>query len=135
MSSEGNLITPEYTDACVAAARDHPEFVMGFVSQRTLNAPKDAFVNFTPGVNFPPACVQCSESEAKQAVDRGDGLGQRWRSPRKVVLEEGADVIIVGRGVLDAPNRAKEAERYRRAAWEAYEERIGRRTERGRGEK
>lgn len=136
MSSEGNLMTPAYTGACVTAARHHPEFVVGFVSQQTLNsAPRDAFVTFTPGVNFPPDCAQCSEAEDHKAASRGDGLGQRWRSPREVVLKEGADVIIVGRGVLNARNRAKEAERYRRAAWEAYEERIGRRTERGRGKK
>lgn len=128
MSSDDNLVTPAYTNACVAAARNRPEFVIGYVSQQTLNtAPRDAFLNFTPGVSFPPGCVHCSEEEDEKAVDRGDGLGQRWRSPREVVLKEGADVIIVGRGVLNARNRGKEAERYRRAAWEAYEERIGRR--------
>lgn len=128
MSSEGNLMTPAYTSACVAVARNHPEFVIGYVSQQTLNtAPRDAFLNFTPGVSFPPDCTHCSESEDGKAVNRGDGLGQRWRSPREVVLKEGADVIIVGRGVLTAQNRGKEAERYRSAAWEAYEERIGRR--------
>lgn len=136
MSSEGNLTTPAYTSACVSAARQNPEFVVGFVAQQTLNwASQDAFVNFTPGVNFPPDCAQCFEAEDQKAGSRGDGLGQRWRSPREVVLKEGADVIIVGRGVLNARNRGKEAERYRRAAWEAYEERIGRRTERGRGRK
>ena len=134
MSSEGNLLTPAYTSTCVTAARDHPEFVIGFVSQQTLNsAPRDGFVHFTPGVSFPPDCAQCLEAEDQTAGHRGDGLGQRWRSPREVVLKEGADVIIVGRGVLNARNRAKEAERYRRAAWEAYEERIGRRSEHGRG--
>lgn len=133
MSSEGNLITPEYTNACVAAARDHREFVLGFISQRTLNAPNDAFLNFTPGVSFPPVCAQCSEAEPHEDTGRKDGLGQRWRSPREVVLEEGADVIIVGRGILNARKQGKEAERYRRAAWEAYEERMGRRSDRGKG--
>lgn len=134
MSSEGNLMAPAYTSACITAARNNPEFVVGFVSQQTLNsAPRDAFVNFTPGVHFPPDCAQCFEAEDEKAGTRGDGLGQRWRSPREVILKEGADVIIVGRGILTARNRAKEAERYRRAAWEAYEERIGRRNERGRG--
>ncbi len=124
-------MTPAYTEACVAAARDHPDFVVGFVAQQTLNAtPGDAFLHFTPGVSFPTDCAHCSDVEAGLAVRLGDGLGQRWRSPRQVVRDEGADVIIVGRGVLNARNRAKEAERYRRAAWEAYEERIGRRPDR-----
>lgn len=54
-------------------------------------------------------------------------MGQTWRSPREVVVKNGADVIIVGRGVLGAKDRKAEAGRYRKAAWEAYEQRIGRR--------
>ena len=120
MSSEGNLITPEYTSACVSAAREHSDFVMGFISQHSLNsAATDVFVNFTPGINLPPE--GCKEGGT------GDGMGQTWRSPREVVVENGADVIIVGRGVLGAKDRKAEAERYRKKAWEAYEQRIGRR--------
>lgn len=40
--------------------------------------------------------------------------------------KEGADVVIVGRGILGARERGREAERYRREAWAAYERRIGR---------
>ena len=92
---------------------------MGFVAQRSLNStPKDGFLTFTPGVNLPP--------DGEEGGKRGDGLGQNWRSPRDVVGGDGADVIIVGRGVLGAKDRRAEAERYRNRAWEAYEERIGR---------
>ncbi|MCJ1469871.1 orotidine 5'-phosphate decarboxylase [Pseudocyphellaria aurata] len=121
MSSDGNLITPEYTSSCVSAARAHPDFVMGFIAQHALNSgARDVFLTLTPGVNLPP------ESDPEGAR-KGDGLGQRWRSPRDVVVADGADIIIVGRGVLSAKNRAAEAERYRKHSWEAYEERIGRR--------
>ncbi len=120
MSSEGNLITPAYTSACLSAARANAEFVMGFISQHSLNSsPNDEFLNFTPGVSLTP--------EGVEGRKRGDGLGQNWRSPREVIVKDGADVIIVGRGVLGAKDRKAEAERYRKAAWEAYEERIGRR--------
>lgn len=34
MSSEGNLLTPEYTKACVAAGRENKDFVLGFISQK-----------------------------------------------------------------------------------------------------
>lgn len=120
MSSEGNLITPEYTSTCVSAARAHSDFVVGFISQHSLNSkPNDAFLNFTPGVNLPP--------EGDEAGKHGDGLGQQWRSPKEVVVGEGADVIIVGRGILGAKDRRAEAERYQKLGWEAYEERIGRR--------
>jgi uridine monophosphate synthetase len=36
----------------------------------------------------------------------------------------GNDIVIVGRGIIKAGDPATEAERYRRKAWEAYEERI-----------
>jgi uridine monophosphate synthetase len=42
----------------------------------------------------------------------------------KVVAEAGADVIIVGRGVLNAPDRKQEAMEYRKQGWAAYEERL-----------
>lgn len=122
MSSEGNLITPAYTSSCVSAARAHSDFVMGFISQHALNsAPKDVFLNFTPGVSLPP--------EGEDGARKEDGLGQRWRLPREVIVGDGADVIIVGRGVLGARDRRAEAERYRKKGWDAYEERIGRRNE------
>lgn len=120
MSSEGNLITPEYTSTCVSAARVHADFVLGFIAQHSLNsASKDLFLNFTPGVNLPP--------EGDEGGKRGDGLGQQWRSPKEVIIGEGVDVIIVGRGILGAKDRRAEAERYQKKGWEAYEERIGRR--------
>lgn len=128
MSSEGNLITPAYTSACLSAAREHSDFVMGFISQHSLNSTAtDLFVNFTPGINLPP------EGHHKEGEGgggkKGDGMGQTWRSPREVVVKNGADIIIVGRGVLGAKDRNSEAERYRKKAWEAYEQRIGRRDE------
>ncbi len=51
-------------------------------------------------------------------------MGQQYRTPRSVVLEDGCDVVIVGRGILKARDRKREAERYRREAWRAYEERV-----------
>ena len=120
MSSEGNLMTGSYTTKCVQAAREHQDFVVGFISQRTLNeGRKDNFVSMTPGVNLP------SEEKAVSSDKMGDGLGQQYRTPAKVVAQDGCDIIIVGRGILGAKDRAKEAERYRSAAWKAYESRIG----------
>ncbi|KAL8931402.1 MAG: hypothetical protein Q9216_007211, partial [Gyalolechia sp. 2 TL-2023] len=50
MSSEDNMFTPAYTSACVAAARKHKDFVLGFVAQEDLNGEgADEFVVFTPG--------------------------------------------------------------------------------------
>ncbi|MCJ1403629.1 orotidine 5'-phosphate decarboxylase [Xylographa trunciseda] len=120
MSSEGNLMSAPYTQQCVDAARAHADFVVGFIAQRSLNdRPQDNFVSMTPGVNLP------SEAQAASSARVGDGLGQQYRTPAKVVAEDGCDVIIVGRGILGAKDRATEAERYRAAAWEAYESRVG----------
>jgi uridine monophosphate synthetase len=118
MSSEGNLLTGAYTEQCVAIARQHRDFVIGFIAQRSLNTePEDNFITMTPGVSLPPP--------GQQSV-AGDDLGQQYNSPEHVVLEKGCDVVIVGRGIIKSEDRQAEAERYRRAAWHAYERRIGR---------
>ena len=118
MSSEGNLMTGDYTRRCMQAAREHADFVAGYVSQRSLNGMGDNFLSFTPGVSLP------SEEEAEEEQEKGDGLGQQYRTPRTVVGKDGCDIIIVGRGILNAKNRGREAERYRKEAWRAYEERV-----------
>jgi uridine monophosphate synthetase len=111
MSSAGNLMTGAYTEQCVVEARKNPEFVMGFIAQRTLNEkPGDNFITMTPGV---------------QIGATGDGLGQQYNTPEKVIGEAGTDIIIVGRGVYGAQDKRAKAEEYRVRAWKAYEERIG----------
>jgi uridine monophosphate synthetase len=116
MSSEGNLLTGAYTEQCVSIAREHREFVIGFIAQRSLNTdPEDNFITMTPGVSLPPP---------GQTVVTGDGLGQQYNSPQHMVLEKGTDIIIVGRGIIRSEDRHAEAERYRTAAWQAYEKRL-----------
>ena len=118
MSSAGNLLTPEYTNACVTAARANHDFVLGFIAQQSLNKdPDDAFMTFAPGISLP---------KERDELIKGDGKGQQYRGPDQVVGRDGVDVVIVGRGILGAADRGREAERYREAAWEAYERRIGR---------
>ena len=119
MSSAGNLMNTEYTKQCIQAAREHKDFVLGYIAQRDLNhEDSDDFLSFTPGVQLPP------KEQPEQAL-QGDGLGQQYRTPREVVGKDGCDIIIVGRGIIAAKDRAQEAERYRREAWKAYEARVG----------
>ena len=119
MSSAGNLMTPEYTAACIDAARENKAFVLGFIAQQSFNREaNDAFLTFAPGISLP--------KEGDEAVV-GDGKGQQYRGPEQVIGRDGVDVVIVGRGILGAADRGREAERYKEAAWAAYEGRIGRR--------
>lgn len=121
MSSEANLMTADYTRQCVSWARQHRDFVIGFIGQRSLNEEKeDNFLTLTPGVSLPPVG---DERSGRQTLG-GDGLGQQYNTPRRVVYERGCDAIIVGRGILGAQDRATEAERYRREAWKAYLDRL-----------
>jgi uridine monophosphate synthetase len=118
MSSAGHLMTPEYQKQTVEIARDHRDFVMGFIAQRSLNSePDDNFITMTPGCQLPPP--------GQEGKKLGDNLGQQYNTPRKLIFEQGCDIVIVGRGIVRAADRKSEAERYRQAAWEAYEERIG----------
>lgn len=118
MSSEGHLMTPEYQKATVDIARNKRAFVMGFIAQRSLNTePEDNFITMTPGCQLPPP--------GQEGKKLGDNLGQQYNTPRKLILEQGCDIIIVGRGIVRAADRKAEAELYKEAAWAAYEERIG----------
>lgn len=119
MSSKGNFMNAEYTAACVEAAREHKSFVMGFISQEALNTQADDdFIHMTPGCQLPPA------GEKANGVLKGDGKGQQYNTPQKLVGEMGTDIAIVGRGILKASDPVEEAERYRSAAWKAYIERL-----------
>ncbi|KAL2020763.1 hypothetical protein VTK56DRAFT_7961 [Thermocarpiscus australiensis] len=120
MSSKGCLMTKEYTQACVEAAREHKDFVMGFVAQQCLNsAPDDNFIHMTPGCKLPPPGAEEDGGELE-----GDGLGQQYNTPTKLISICGTDIVIVGRGITSAGDPQSEAERYRRKAWKAYLARL-----------
>lgn len=118
MSSEGHLLTPEYSKKCVEIARQNRDFVMGFIAQRSLNSEtEDNFITMTPGCQLPPP--------GQEGKKLGDGLGQQYNTPESIIYDKGCDIIIVGRGIMNARDRPKEAERYRNQGWEAYMKRVG----------
>ena len=89
-------------------AEQDTSFAMALVCQSRLSQRPD-LIQMTPGVNM---------------GSKGDSLGQQYVSPSVAVLERGADVIIVGRGVTKAENVAEAAAKYQEAGWTAYLDRV-----------
>ena len=83
-------------------------FVIGFVSQSRLS-PLPHLLQFTPGVH---------------STQSGDDLSQTYTSPAQAILEKGADVIIVGRGITKSDDPAAAAKQYRDESWAAYVKRV-----------
>ncbi|XP_034549564.1 uridine 5'-monophosphate synthase [Notolabrus celidotus] len=108
MSSQGSLATGEYTKAVLKMAEEHTDFVIGFICGSKISK-RPEFIHMTPGV---------------QIQAGGDVLGQQYTTPEDVLFNKGSDVIIVGRGILEAPDRLKAAESYRKSGWEAYTRRL-----------
>ncbi|XP_037345395.2 uridine 5'-monophosphate synthase [Pungitius pungitius] len=110
MSSQGSLATGEYTRAVLTMAEEQSDFVIGFICGSKITK-RPEFIHMTPGV---------------QLQAGGDVLGQQYTTPEEVLYRNGSDVIIVGRGILEAPDRLAAAESYRKSGWEAYTKRLGR---------
>jgi uridine monophosphate synthetase len=104
MSSAGHLMNADYVKQTLRMAEDFPDFVFGFITQRALS-PDPAWIYFTPGVKLQSG---------------GDQLGQQYTTPEKAIRENGSDIIIVGRGIIEAPDPVAEAKRYRKCGWDAY---------------
>uniref|UniRef100_UPI0037E7EEF3 uridine 5'-monophosphate synthase n=1 Tax=Semicossyphus pulcher TaxID=241346 RepID=UPI0037E7EEF3 len=109
MSSQGSLATGEYTKAVLKMAEEQSDFVFGFICGSKISK-RPEFIHMTPGV---------------QMQAGGDVLGQQYSTPEDVLYNKGSDVIIVGRGILEASDRLKAAESYRKSGWEAYAKRLG----------
>lgn len=106
MSSDGNLITPEYTQQTIDMAENCPESVVGFICQERLSA-NPAHIHMTPGVKL------------KEGTD---DFGQCYNTPEHAIKECGSDCIIVGRAIWQADNPVEAAKSYKEAGWNAYQQ-------------
>jgi len=104
MSSAGHLMDAHYMQATLKMAEQFADFVIGFITQHALSTDPH-WINMTPGVKL---------------EDGGDLLGQQYITPAKAILENGTDIVIVGRGILTAADPLTEARKYREEAWRAY---------------
>lgn len=116
MTPAGNLFTPEYAKQTVQIAKENTDFVLGFIGsadrpeilQKIREQAGNDFLIFIPGI---------------QLAAGGDALGQTYNTPEKAV-ENGGDIIIVGRGIYQAKEPKDEAQKYREAGWAAYQARV-----------
>ncbi|KAF0988759.1 hypothetical protein HZS_1684 [Henneguya salminicola] len=95
MSCDGNLLMDCHIDASLEIARKHTDFVIGFVCQQKIDFSGN-FLHFMPGVSLDT---------------KSDLLGQKYKTPQEAI-ENGADIIIVGRSISKAVDPAAEAKRY-----------------------
>lgn len=112
LSSKGSLAYGEYTEKTIEIAKSDKEFVIGFIAQRDMGGTDEGFdwIVMTPGVGLD---------------DKGDGLGQQYRTVDEVVTT-GTDIIIVGRGLFgQGRDPIVEGKRYRDAGWDAYLKKTG----------
>lgn len=103
MSCDGNLITPEYTEATISMANNCPESVIGFICQQRLSE-NPSHIHMAPGIKFNGTT---------------DDLGQNYTTPEDAI-NHGIDCIIVGRAIYLADKPAEAAQSYKEAAWQAY---------------
>ena len=85
LSSQGNLVPVDYAQEAYKMAIKNPDFIVGFISQTKVCA-DPAFIHMTPGVRI--------------GNEKNDKLGQQYTTPEDAVQNKGADLIIVGRGII-----------------------------------
>ncbi|EFA01834.2 Uridine 5'-monophosphate synthase-like Protein [Tribolium castaneum] len=108
-SAAESLIDRSYVDNTVKLARQYGDLVTGVVCQSVLFEDEPGLVQLTPGVHLKSV---------------GDNLSQQYNTPEVVVMDRGADVAVVGRGVTQAASPGDEARKYKEVLWAAYEKRI-----------
>lgn len=106
MSSRGALTTGDYLQSAVNMAEDS-DLIAGFVCQSNIFS-NPGLIQLTPGVKL-------SKSS--------DNLGQQYNTPEAVV-NSGADLAVVGRGITEAHNKLVATLEYKKELWKAYENRL-----------
>lgn len=109
MSSEGNLISADYKEKTMKMAEAYSDFVAGIVGQSADLIQDPGLIQLTPGVNL---------------EEGNDNLGQQYNSPEYVMTDKGADIAVVGRGIISSKSPSEAAKNYRDRLWAAYVARI-----------
>lgn len=110
LSSADTLIGLKYAEDTIAVATGvHKDLVTGIVCQTKTLVNDPGLIQLTPGVKID---------------DVSDNLGQQYNTPEYVMREKGADIAVVGRGIIEAQFPESAAKLYRERLWKAYVERI-----------
>lgn len=107
LSSIGALTSPAYTEETMKMASNAAEsnFIAGIVCQDKDVVKDPGMLQLTPGCKIDTTT---------------DGLGQQYSTPEHVVIEKGADIAVVGRGIFSADDAVAAAKIYRERLWHAY---------------
>ncbi|KAG7210459.1 hypothetical protein KM043_011987 [Ampulex compressa] len=106
MSSKGALTTGDYVQNAVSLAQAS-DLVVGLVCQSNVFS-DPALIQLTPGVKLSKG---------------SDDLGQVYNTPESVV-NSGADLAVVGRGITEARDPLTATLEYKKELWEAYKNRT-----------
>lgn len=111
MSSKGNLINEKYKESTIKMSTEGSDidFIAGIVCQNSECFTFPGLIQLTPGVKID---------------DVSDNLGQQYQTPEYIVKEKGADIGVVGRGIIKAKSIEKAAALYRDRLWAAYCDRV-----------
>lgn len=104
MSSKDNLMDTNYSDAAISMAQQFDDFVIGFINCKPV-IPNQKFLYFSPGVHL---------------AHNVDNCDQTYLDPHTAIAVNANDIIIVGRGIYQSKDPAKEIQRYKQQAWHSY---------------
>lgn len=108
MSTDGNLATDSYCKAAVSMAEAHPDFVVGVVCRKGVSS-CPSVIHMTPGIAL---------------TESSDGLGQKYTTPEAAVGQNNTDIVIVGRAILNAPDRLAAALEFKTRAFSALQSQL-----------
>ncbi|XP_047356176.1 uridine 5'-monophosphate synthase isoform X2 [Vespa velutina] len=106
MSAKNTLTTGDYVQRAVSISKES-DMVIGLVCQSDI-IPNLGMLQLTPGVKLQDNC---------------DNLGQQYNTPESVV-KSGADIVVVGRGIIEATDQLGAILEYKQQLWIAYKKRL-----------
>lgn len=131
MTSRGNLFDENIMAAALKSAKEYCDFVIGFIGAASLKRVEaDADL---PSYNQELIIQEATLSQLRKhswpefviltpgvkMTESGDSLGQTYVTP-EMAIDQGGDIIIVGRGIYEDQETGRAASMYKQAGWNAF---------------